>query len=47
LQSSAFKDKLLAMVDKARAKICKQDHHAGGAVTAHHGRALDAKSKKG
>ncbi|MEI6178565.1 MAG: hypothetical protein WCS43_16865, partial [Verrucomicrobiota bacterium] len=27
-----------AMVDKARAKIRKQGHHAGGAVAAHHQR---------
>ena len=36
LGEKGFKGKLLAMVDKARAKIRKQGHHAGGAVAAHH-----------
>ena len=33
-----FKDKLLAMVDKARAKIRKPGQHSGGAVAARHQR---------
>ena len=37
-QSFSIKDKLVAMVDKARAKMRKQGHHAGGAVAAHHER---------
>ena len=36
LGEEGFKDKLLAMVDKARAKIRKPGHHAGGAMAAHH-----------
>ena len=30
-----IKDKLLGMVEKARAKIRKRGHHSGGAVAAH------------
>jgi len=35
LGEEGFKDKLLAMVDKARARIRKPGNHAGGAVVAH------------
>ena len=38
LGEESFKDELLAMVDKARAKFRKQGHCAGGAVAAHHRR---------
>lgn len=37
-QSFPCKDELLAMVDKARVKVRKPGHHAGGAVAAHHQR---------
>ena len=35
LGEEGFKDKLLAMVDKARAKIRKPGNHSGGAMVAH------------
>ena len=35
LGEESFKDKLLGMVDKARAKIRRNGHHSGGAVAAH------------
>ena len=36
LGEESFRDKLLGLVDQARAKIRKRGHHSGGAVAAHH-----------
>lgn len=35
LGEESFKNKLLGMVDKAKANIRKRGHHSGGAITAH------------